>query len=57
MDAELDALVAAFEGIARCSYQKGVSILSLICNVQRTSHILERVGFTTASHNRAALTG
>ena len=43
MDSELDALVAAFEGIARASYQKNVSIISLICNVQRTSHILERV--------------
>ena len=43
IDAELDALVACFEGIARVSYQKGMSIISLICNVERTSEILERV--------------
>ena len=46
VDSELEALVAAFEGIARASYQKNVSIISLICNVQRTSHILERVRLT-----------
>ena len=43
IDAELDALVACFEGIARVSYQKAMSIISLICNVERTSEILERV--------------
>lgn len=43
IDDELDGLVESFEGIARVSYQRGVSILSLICNVQRTSEILERV--------------
>ena len=43
IDEELDALVSAFEGIARASYQRGMSIISLICNIQRTSQILERV--------------
>lgn len=45
MDAELDALVAAFKakGIARVSYQRSMACVSLICNVQRTSEILERV--------------
>ena len=50
VDSELDALVAAFEGIARASYQKNVSIISLICNVQRTSHILERVSGLVGLH-------
>lgn len=45
MDAELDALVAAFKakGIARVKYQRAMACVSLICNVQRTSEILERV--------------
>ena len=45
MDAELDALVAAFKakGIARVSYKRAHSCVSLICNVQKTSQILERV--------------
>ncbi len=43
IDEELDALVHAFEGIAKASYQRSMSIISLICNVQRTSQILERV--------------
>lgn len=43
IDEELDALITAFDGIARASYQRGMSIISLICNVQRTSQILERV--------------
>lgn len=45
VDAELDALVAAFKakGIARVSYQRSMACVSLICNVQRTSEILERV--------------
>ncbi len=32
-----------FDGIAKASYRRGMSIISLICNVQRTSEILERV--------------
>lgn len=43
IDEELDALMVAFAGIATASYRRGMSILSLICNVQRTSEILERV--------------
>ncbi|KAK9824483.1 hypothetical protein WJX72_010708 [[Myrmecia] bisecta] len=43
IDEELDALVLAFENIANVRYQRGMSIISLICNVQRTSEILERV--------------
>lgn len=50
IDEELDALVTAFEGIARVSYQRGMSIISLICNIQRTSQILERVGVHMRSH-------
>lgn len=40
---ELEALTAGFAGIARASYRRGMSILGIICNVQRTSTILERV--------------
>lgn len=45
VDAELDALVAAFKakGIARVSYKRAMSCVSLICNVEKTSQILERV--------------
>lgn len=43
IDEELDALMVAFAGVATASYRRGMSILSLICNVQRTSEILERV--------------
>ena len=35
--------MADFEGIAQAHYRRGMAILSLICNVQRTSEILERV--------------
>ena len=47
VDAELDALVSAFKakGIARVSYKRAMSCVSLICNVQKTSQILERVRF------------
>ena len=31
-----------FEGIAKAHYRRGMAIISLICNVQRTSEILER---------------
>ena len=45
MDAELDALVSAFKakGIARVNYKRAMSCVSLICNVEKTSQILERV--------------
>jgi len=43
IDAEFDALIACFEGIAKVSLQQNMSILSLICNVEKTSEILERV--------------
>lgn len=43
IDGELDALMAAFKGWATANYRRGMSILSLICNVERTSEILERV--------------
>jgi len=42
MDEEMDALLRAFEGTARVSCQHGMSIVSLICNVARTSEILEQ---------------
>ncbi|KAK2078712.1 hypothetical protein QBZ16_003552 [Prototheca wickerhamii] len=40
---ELEHLMSAFQGIAKASYRRGMSIICLICNVQRTSHVLERV--------------
>lgn len=43
IDEELDSLMAAFSGVAKASYRRGMSIISLICNVRRTSEILERV--------------
>jgi len=43
IDDELEALMKAFTGVAKTSYRRGMSILSLICNVKRTSEILERV--------------
>ena len=45
VDAELDALVSAFKakGIARVNYKRAMSCVSLICNVEKTSQILERV--------------
>ena len=43
IESELEALMGAFSGIASASYRRGMSILSLICNVQKTSTILERV--------------
>lgn len=44
IEEELQNLMQCFEGIARTSYRRGMSIISLICNVQRSSVILERVG-------------
>ena len=43
LSGELDGLVSDFEGIAKVGYTTGMSIVSLICNVSRTSEILERV--------------
>jgi hypothetical protein len=40
---EVEALRDAFSGFAKVSCTHGVSIISLICNVARTSNILERV--------------
>lgn len=39
---ELDTLMSDFGGIAKAQYRRGMAIISLICNVQRTSTILER---------------
>lgn len=39
---ELETLMADFDGIAKSSYRRGMAIVSLICNVRRTSTILER---------------
>lgn len=43
IESELEHLMAAFEGTAKASFRRGMSTISLICNVQRTSAILERV--------------
>ena len=43
IDEELDKLVLELRDIAKASYSRGMSIISLICNVKRTSEILERV--------------
>jgi aspartate kinase len=40
---EMEALMHDFDGIAQSRYRRGMAIISLICNVQRTSTILERV--------------
>jgi hypothetical protein len=40
---ELDQLVHEFHKIAEVTYRKGLAIISLICNVERTSVILQRV--------------
>ena len=42
MDHEMEALMRSFEGTARVSCQHSMSIISLICNVARTSEILEQ---------------
>lgn len=43
IEEELESLMAAFKGVAKTSYRRGYSILSLICNVDKSSQILERV--------------
>ena len=40
---ELESLTAAFEGIATVNLLRDKSIISLICNVSRSSEILEKV--------------
>jgi len=42
IDDELDSLVSSFTDIAKVSYQRRMAIISIICNVERTSEILER---------------
>jgi len=42
IEEELESLMCAFEGWATASYRRGMSIVSLICNVRRTSEVLER---------------
>ena len=43
IEEEIEALMSAFSGFAKVSCTHNVSIISLICNVARTSNILERV--------------
>ena len=43
IEEELDALMTAFSGVAKASYRRGMSIICLICNAERTSTLLERV--------------
>ncbi|KAL4544046.1 hypothetical protein Ndes2437B_g01841 [Nannochloris sp. 'desiccata'] len=43
IDEELDSLMDAFKGWATASYRRGMSILSLICSVEKTNFILARV--------------
>lgn len=43
MDTELKATLEEFNELAETSVRNGVSIISLICNVERSSEILERV--------------
>lgn len=43
IDDELDSLVASFTDVAKVSYQRRMAIISVICNIERTSEILERV--------------
>ena len=50
IDEELDALVQAFQGVAKASYQRNMSIISLICNIDRTSEILEKVCPANSCH-------
>ncbi len=40
---ELDTLAHELHKIAEVSYRKGLAIISLICNVEKTSAILQRV--------------
>lgn len=42
-DKEIETLVELFEGWADVSLRKDLSIVSLICNIQRSSEILEKV--------------
>jgi aspartate kinase len=42
IEEEMEGLMTGFEGIAKARYRRGMAIISLICNVRRTSAILER---------------
>ncbi|CAD7699140.1 unnamed protein product [Ostreobium quekettii] len=43
VDSELQQFAAGFEGWADVTFRRGSAIVSLICNVERSSEILERV--------------
>ena len=43
IEEELESLMRAFKGVAKASYRRSMSILSLICNIEKSSQILERV--------------
>ena len=43
IDEEIESLTSAFGDFAKVSCTHNVSIISLICNVAKTSRILERV--------------
>jgi hypothetical protein len=40
---ELERLATELRELAKVEYRRGMAIISLICNVERTSEILERV--------------
>ena len=43
MDTELKQTMAELESIAEVNVRNGVSIISLICNAQRSSELMERI--------------
>lgn len=49
MDEEIQSLMSAFGDFAKVSCTHNVSIISLICNVKKTSSILERVSCAVGS--------
>ena len=57
IEEEIEALMSAFSGFAKVSCTHNVSIISLICNVARTSSILERVSsfYMTSSNSYPAI--
>lgn len=46
IEEEIQSLMSAFGDFAKVSCTHNVSIISLICNVAKTSSILERVSLT-----------
>lgn len=42
INSKMDELVQSLEGVAKASYRRHMSIISIICNIQRTAEILER---------------